>query len=130
MELSEFLNTRYKSPPLPANYTENARWEEETMFDAWIRKYPESDHADIIERLQYIREYIMKYPEFDGEEWHPSQSALNHYQYRAEKLTNTGLSEDEFYAFDILQEAITDLGLSPKATIEFILYLWNELSRC
>jgi hypothetical protein len=129
MELSEFLKTRYKFPPLPTDYTENARWEEETMFNAWIKKYPEADHADIMERLKYIREYLLKYPDFDGEEWHPSQSALTHYQYRSDKLTNTGLSEDEFYDFDILQEAITDLGLSPKATFEFILYLWNELTK-
>ena len=108
MELSEFLKTRYKFPPLPADYTENARWEEETMFEAWIRKYPESDHADIMERMQYIREYVLKYPDFDGEEWFPSQTALNHYDFRLDKLKNTNLSENEFYYFDILQEAITD----------------------
>lgn len=129
MELSEFLNTRKQFPPLPENYVENARWEEEFMFNAWIKKYPESDHADIEERLKYIREYTLRFPDFDGEDWFPSQSVLNYYEFRAERLKNLSLSEEEFYDFDILQDAIADLGLSPKATFDFIVYLWNELSK-
>lgn len=129
MELSEFLNTRYQFPPLPADYVENARLEEEAMFNAWIKKYLESDHNDIKEQLEYIREYSLKYPDFDGVEWFPPQTALNYYKFRADRLDNSGLSGKEFYDFDILQEAIADLGLSPKATFEFIVYLWNELRR-
>ena len=77
MELSEFLNTRYKFPELPADFVDNARWEEEAMFNAWIKKYPESDHADIEEQLRYIREYILRFPDFDGVEWLPSQTVEN-----------------------------------------------------
>lgn len=129
MELSEFLYTRYKFPELPADFVDNARWEEEAMFNAWIKKYPESDHADIEERLRYIREYTLRFPDFDGEEWLPSQTALNYYEFRADRLKNSGLSEEEFYDFDILQDTIADLGLSPKATFDFIVYLWNELTK-
>lgn len=129
MELSEFLNTRKQFPPLPENYVENARWEEELMFNAWIKKYHESEHTDIEERLQYIREYALLFPDFDGEEWFPSQTVLNYYEFRAERLKDLALSEEEFYNFDILQDAIVDLGLSPKATFDFIVYLWNELSK-
>lgn len=129
MELSEFLNTRYKFPELPADFLDNARWEEDAMFNAWIKMYPESVHADIEERLKYIREYTLRFPDFDGEEWFPSQTALNYSEHRADRLKNSGLSEEEFYDFDILQDAIADLGLSPKATFDFIVYLWNELTK-
>lgn len=129
MELSEFLNTRYKFPELPTDFFDNARWGEEAMFNAWIKKYPESDHADIEERLKYIRAYTLRFPDFDGEEWFPSQTALNYYEFRADRLRNSGLSEEEFYDFDILQDAIANLGLSPKATFDFIVYLWNELTK-
>ncbi len=129
MELSEFLNTRKQFPPLPENYIEHARWEEDFMFNAWVKKYPESEHQNIKEQLKYISEYSLKYPDFDGEEWHPSHSALTHYQYRDDKLKNSGLSEKEFYDFDILQEAIKNLGLSAKPTFEFIVYIWHELRR-
>lgn len=92
-----------------------------------MQKYPEQDHADIKERLEYVRRYTLKFPDFDGEQWVPEQLAYTHYETRCQKMENCGLWEKEFYDFDILQEAITDLGLSPKATFEFILYLWNEL---
>ena len=59
MELSEFLNTRKPFPSLPDDYKESAEWEESQYFNAWIKKYPECKHEEIIERLKYIRSYTI-----------------------------------------------------------------------
>lgn len=129
MEISEFIKTRKQFPTLPPDYTESAEWEESQFFNAWIKKYPESKHKEIIERLKYIRSYALLFPEYDGEQWVPSQDAINHYDNRGRRIDESGLSQKEFYEFDILQDAITELGLSPIATFEFIAFIWRELSK-
>lgn len=129
MELSEFLHTRKPYPTLPDDYKESAEWEENCYFNAWIKKYPESKHEEIIERLKYIRSYILLFPDFDGEQWCPSQDAISYYDNREQRIDDCGLSEDEFNEFEILQESISDLGLSPKATFDFIVFIWHELSK-
>lgn len=96
MELSEFLHTRQLFPTLPDDYTESAEWEESQFFNAWIKKYPESKHKEIIERLKYIRLYALLFPEYDGEQWVPSQDAINYYNDRIWWIENCGLSEEEF----------------------------------
>lgn len=127
MELSEFLNTRKPFPSRPDDYKETAEWEENQYFNAWIKKYPESEHEDIAERLKYIRSYALLFSDFDGEQWLPSQDAENYYDNRKQRIENCGFSENEFNEFDILQDAISDLGLSPKATFDFIVFIWHEL---
>ncbi len=87
MELSEFLNTRKPFPSLPDDYKESAEWEESQLFNAWIKKYPESKHKEIIERLKYIRSYALLFPEYDGEQWMPSCGAQN----EACKVCDAGL---------------------------------------
>lgn len=129
MEISEFIKTRRTFPDLPTDYKESAEWEESQYFNAWIKKYPESKHEEIIERLKYIRSYTLLFPDFDGEQWCPSQDAISYYDDREQRIKDCGLSEDEFNEFDILQESISDLGLSPKATFDFIAFIWHELSK-
>lgn len=129
MEISEFIKTRKPFPILPPDYKESAEWEESQLFNAWIKKYPESKHKEIIERLKYIRSYALLFPEYDGEQWVPSQDAINYYDNRGRRIDASGLSQKEFYEFDILQDAITELGLSPIATFEFIAFIWRELSK-
>ncbi|WP_289743853.1 hypothetical protein [Muribaculum intestinale] len=129
MEISEFIKTRKQFPILPSGYKESAEWEESQFFNAWIKKYPESKHKEIIERLKYIRSYALLFPEYDGEQWVPSQDAINHYDNRGRRIDASGLSQKEFYEFDILQDAIKELGLSPIATFEFIAFIWRELSK-
>lgn len=129
MELSEFIKTRKPFPALPPDYKESTEWEESQLFNAWIKKYPESKHVEIIERLKYIRSYALLFPDFDGEQWVPSQDAINYYNNRGKRIDNSGLSKKEFCEFDILQEAIKELGLSPTATFDFIAFLWHELSK-
>ena len=129
MEISDFLRKRKPIPPLPTEYEENAEWEEERLFNAWIKKYPAEEHADIKERLQYTRKYVLSYPDFDGEEWFPSQAAINYYELRQERLEYCKLSEAVFYSLQEMQKSIKELGLQPKPTFEFIVYLWNILKR-
>ncbi len=129
MEISEFIKTRKQFPIIPPDYKESAEWEESQFFNAWIKKYPESKHKEIIERLKYIRSYALLFPEYDGEQWVPSQDAINHYDNRGRRIDASGLSQKEFYEFDILQDAIKELGLSPIATFEFIVFIWRELSK-
>lgn len=129
MEISEFIKTRKQFPTLPSDFKESAEWEESQLFNAWIKKYPESKHKEIIERLKYIRSYALLFPEYDGEQWVPSQDAINHYDNRGRRIDASGLSQKEFYEFDILQDTIKELGLSPIATFEFIVFIWRELSK-
>lgn len=107
MELSEFLHTRKPYPSLPDDYKESAEWEENRYFNAWIKKYPESKHEEIIEQLKYIRLYALRFPDFNGEQWVPSQDAISYYDNREQRIDDCGLSENEFNEFEILQESIT-----------------------
>lgn len=129
MEISEFIKTRKPFPIITSEEKESLEWEESQFFNAWIKKYPESKHDEIIERLKYIRSYALLYPDFDGEQWSPSQDAISYYDNREQRIDDCGLSEDEFNEFEILQESISDLGLSPKATFDFIVFIWHELSK-
>ncbi len=129
MEISDFLRKQEPLPTLPANYKENAEREEEHFFQAWIKKYPAEQHSNIEEHIRYIRKYVLRYPDFDGEEYFPSWYAFTYYDFRDEWIKHCGLSESKFFQFDILQSCISDLGLSPKATFDFIVFLWHELFR-
>lgn len=111
----------------PPEINASVRDEEEKVFREFLKDYPESEHDDIRERLKYLRQYILNYPDYDGEDYFISEEAFNHYKCRKDKLEHTGLSETEFNQFEIMQKAITDMSLSPKPTFEFILYLWNIL---
>lgn len=127
MEISDFLRKQESLPTLPDDYKENAEWEEERSFQAWIKKYPVEEHSDIEEHIRYIRKYVLRYPDFDGEEYSPSWYAFTYYDFREERIKQCRLSESEFFQFDILQSCISDLGLSSKATFDFIVFLWHEL---
>ena len=91
MEISEFIKTRKQFPTLPPDYKESLEWEESQLFNAWIKKYPESKHKEIIERLKYIRSYALLFPEYDGEQWVPSQDAINFYNNRGQRIDASGL---------------------------------------
>lgn len=44
---------------------------------------------------------------------------------RDSTLEELGLTEDKFYNFTLLQEAITALGLEAQPTFEFIVFLYD-----
>lgn len=101
--------------------------EEEQLFYEFFKHYPESKLEDVREKLKYLRPYILNFPDYDGMGFFVSEDAFMHYFYREQKMAETSLSEKEFYKFKEMQEAILKLGLDPKPTFEFILYLWHIL---
>ena len=107
MEISDFLRKQVPLPMLPDDYKENAEWEEKRSFQAWIKKYPAEEHSGIEEHIRYIRKYALRYPDFDGEEYSPSWYAFTYYDFREERIKQCGLSESEFFQFDILQNVKT-----------------------
>lgn len=129
MELSDFLNTRRVPLPLPPDNKEYLQEIDTLAFDDFLNDYPEAEHGNITEELSYIREYLLNYPDFDGEQWAPSYDYQRFYKFREKILNDINLSETEFYNFKILQDSVAELGLSPKATFNFIAYLWWILSR-
>ncbi len=124
--IEAYLQHMPNIPELPEP-NEYIKRNEELMFKEILTVYPESEHEEIRERLEYLRQYILNYPDYDGEDYFISEEAFNHYKWREDKMEHTGLSEEEFDKFEIMQNAISDLGLSSKPTFEFILYLWDKL---
>lgn len=127
MEISEFLLSKQQTVSVPEGYNEFALAEETSLFDAWLNNYPEETHDDIIERLQYIRSYVLHFPTFDGEELYPSSVAQTYYENRLARIKASGLSESEFHKFKMMQDTIAELGLSSTATFEFIVFIWGQL---
>ena len=129
MDLEEYLQRKsyfHMPSELPI---EDMEWSYNQYFEHWVKQYPAEQHDDIRERLQYIKAYVAQQPDFDGEEWSIPATALEYFDNRDTVLAYTGLSEEAFDNFEILQTEITNLGLSPKATFEFIAYLWYFLSK-
>lgn len=124
--LINFLHQKIQFPSMPEINDFTIESEEES-FKEFLKNYPQSEHEDIRMRLEYLRPYLLQYPDYDGESYIISENAFNHYKWRNDKMERTGLSEKEFENFEIMQTAIYELGLSSKPTFEFILYLWNIL---
>ena len=128
MDFSEFLKKKSYITIPPGFNLKDAEFVDNHFFNGWIKRYPETQHEVIKERLAYIRQYNFPFSDYDlDQNYSPSLTPYNHYRTRDLKLKNTGLSEKDFFDFDIMQEAIADLGLSPVSTFEFILFLWDEL---
>ncbi len=128
MKLSHFL--LQKKPNVRFDFdgvNQRLMDEEEHLFNEFFKHYPDSELEDIRKRLKYIRPYIINYPDYDGKDYFLSEDAFNHYRWREQKMDETRLSEKEFYNFKEMQESIESLGLEPKPTFEFILYLWHIL---
>ena len=129
MDLEEYLQRKsyfHMPSELPI---EDMEWSYNQYFEHWVKQYPAEQHDDIRESLQYIKAYVAQQPDFDGEEWSIPGTALDYFENRDTVLAYTKLSEEAFDNFEILQTEITNLGLSPKATFEFIAYLWFFLKR-
>lgn len=130
MELSDFLLK--KKPTVRFDFKsvdQSLIDEEEQLFNEFFKHYPESRLEDAKEKLKYLRAYILKFPDYDGMDFFISEDAFTHYVYRDQKMEETSLSEKDFYNFKEMQDAISSLGLDPKPTFEFILYLWHVLSK-
>lgn len=108
--------------------TDADREMENGIFEAYLRNECQEDPKIVRTRMQYVREYCLFQPEFDGIDYFVSDEPVRHCIGRNSRLKKSRLSENEFYSFELMQRTISDLGLCPKATFEFILYLWFHLS--
>lgn len=129
MTLKEFNNSPSTSIHEPQINKELIREEESLIFKEFLRDYPEKEHSDITEKLSYIREYMLNFPAYDGEDWSISTAHLQYYRFRDKIIGEINLSEEEFYGFQVMQESIEFMDLSPKATFELIAFLWDILNR-
>lgn len=129
MEISDFIQKYSKYPQPPKDYEEEAKWKENMFFEAWLKKYPNNQHDLIRTRLQYIRKYTLKYPDFDGETYFPSISATTYYDSREKNIEFVGFTEKDFFLIKEMTKAVNDLGLSSEATFELIVFLWKELKK-
>ncbi len=128
MELSDFLLQRKSNIQFPREGDHQPLVdEEEQLFKEFFPSESPSQLEDIRERLQYLRSYILNFPDYDGMGFFVSDEAFMHYKMRELKLSEIYLPEKEFYDFKEMQEAILELGLLPKPTFEFIFYLWHTL---
>lgn len=107
--------------------TDADREMENGIFETYLRNECQEDHEIVRTRMQYVREYCLSQPEFDGYDFFLSEEAIWHCRTRVERLKFTDICESEFYELDELQEAIEKLHLCKEATFEFILYLWFHL---
>lgn len=97
--------------------------EENDLFNAFLKELPQHEQSAAVLRLEYIREYIRRNPEFCLDSIALNESYFHYYRNRDKILVTTALSEDKFHAHQILQEQIEKLKLKPQPTFEFIVYL-------
>ena len=67
----------------------------------------------------------MLHPFFNGYDYQPLQAPFAYYRSRSTYLKEVPFTEDEFYNFILIQEAINKLGLLPQPTFEFIVFLYH-----
>lgn len=95
---------------------------EKHFFHEMLKSHPVSKHEIITNRLKYLREYCMKHPMWNGDNYQPLHAPFAHYQSREVAMKELGFDEVKFYSFDEIQEVIKELGLEPEPTMEMIVF--------
>ena len=98
---------------------------EQSMEDDFKREYQQKDVASILDSIEYIRIYCRNFPLFNGDNYQPLQAPFAYYRSRSTYLEELPFTEDEFYNFTLIQEAINKLELQPQPTFEFITFLYH-----
>ena len=98
---------------------------EQSMEDDFKREYQQEDVTSILDSIEYIRIYCRNFPLFNGDDYQPLQALFAYYRSRSTYLKEVPFTEDEFYNFTLIQEAINKLGLLPQPTFEFIVFLYH-----
>ena len=129
MDYSEYLKQTRTIVVRESVDTEKIIIEENALFESWINKFEESKRNEIRERMQYIRRYELKYPDYDGEEWGPNQNYSMYFENRDKLMSVSGFSEKDFDDMPEFKKLIGELGLSVNGVFEFIAYIWSELRR-
>lgn len=98
---------------------------EQSMEDDFKREYQQEDVTSILDSIEYIRIYCRNFPLFNGYDYQPLQAPFAYYRSRNTYLKELPFTEDEFYNFTLIQEAISKLGLHSQPTFEFMAFLYH-----
>lgn len=123
----EYVNTPYEEPQdmLPKiNEAMLADMEESLEVD-FQKEYQQEDLASILESIKYIRIYCRNFPCFNGFDYQPLQAPFAYYRSRETYLKELPFTEDGFYKFTYIQNAIKKLELKAQPTFEFISFLYH-----
>lgn len=92
-------------------------------FNHQIRLAFTDDAEDAISRVRYLIPYILQSIDWDQYSLPLEAWQLRYYYQRDRFLAKTRLSYSDFINHKPLQKAVSDLGLQPEPTFEFILFL-------
>ena len=127
MDYSEYLKQTRTIVVSESIDTEKIKMEENALFESWINRFEESKRDEIRDRLQYIRKYEIKFPDYDGVEWGPSLDYRMYFENRDKLMSMSGFSEKVFDDMPEFKNLIGELGLSVNGVFEFIAYIWSKL---
>ena len=123
----EYVNTPYEEPQdmLPQiNEAMLADMEESLEVD-FKKEYQQEDITSGLESIEYIRSYCRNFPCFNVFDYQPLQAPFAYYRSREIYLKELPFTEDGFYKFTYIQDAIKKLGLKAQPTFEFIAFLYH-----
>lgn len=123
----EYVNTSYEEPQdmLPCMEKEMLSDMEKGLEADFINDYQQVEVAPILDSIEYIRIYCRNFPLFNGDDYQPLQAPFAYYRSRETYLKELPFTEEEFYKFTYIQDAISKLGLKPQPTFEFITFLFH-----
>lgn len=122
----EYVNSPYEEPQdilpkideiMPADM-------ENSLETDFKNEYQQEDVTSILDSIEYIRIYCRNFPCFNGFDYQPLQAPFAYYRSRNTYLKELPFTEEEFYKFTYIQDAIAKLGLKAQPTFEFIAFLY------
>ena len=123
----EYVNTPYEEPQdmLPKINKAMLADMEEGLEADFKKECQQEDTTSVLESIEYIRIYCKNFPCFNGFDYQPLQAPFAYYRNRETYLKELPFTEDEFYKFTYIQDAIKKLELKAQPTFEFIAFLYH-----
>lgn len=123
----EYINSPYEEPQdmLPKIDETMLTDMESSLETDFKNEYQHEDVTSILESIEYIRIYCRNFPCFNGFDYQPLQAPFAYYRSREIHLKELPFTEDGFYKFTYIQDAIKKLGLKAQPTFEFIAFLYH-----
>ena len=123
----EYVNSPYEEPQdiLPKIDEIMLADMENSLETDFKNEYQQEDVTSILDSIEYIRIYCRNFPCFNGFDYQPLQAPFAYYRSREIYLKELPFTEDEFYKFTYIQDAIKKLELKAQPTFEFISFLYH-----
>ena len=123
----EYITSPYEEPQdmLPKIDETMLTDMESSLETDFKNEYQHEDATSILESIEYIRIYCRNFPCFNGFDYQPLQAPFAYYRSREIYLKELPFTEDGFYKFTYIQDAIKKLGLKAQPTFEFIAFLYH-----